>query len=170
MLWELMMNEKQASRPAAVYVLTGLMLVIAVIFGGFFLVWCGTLRFIASGSGWRAFVVLLFPGFIAWRAFEAARDAWEGSPSAPPAAIVTVLLVQLLVGLAQADAYFSGDLDGIGLFTILPHALFFGLIALVFWLSSRFDEHRFETEVEYEPEAAAPNDDDDDDLLYLGGA
>ena len=132
---------------------------------------CVLLRREAAGERlWCCCSPVLLPGDIAWRAFEAARDAWEGSPSAPPAAIVTVLLVQLLVGLVQADAYFNGDLNGIGLFTILPHAIFFGLIALIFWLSSRFDEHRFETEVEYEPESAVPNDDDDDDLLYLGGA
>lgn len=160
-------------RPAAVYVLTGLMLLIAVLFGAFFAVWCGTLRFVFSGTGWRAMVLLVLPGFIAWRAFNAARDGWDRLPSAPPTAIVTLLSIQLLIGLAQVDARLSGDVQGISLLTVVPHALLFGLIGLMFWLSPNFEHHRFETATvvdDAEALSAQPRDDDDDDMLYLGGA
>jgi hypothetical protein len=177
-----MMQPTNVSRPPAVYLLTGLLLLIAVVFGGFFAVWCGTLRFIFSGTGWRAFVLLILPGFIAWRAFAAARDAWDGLPSAPIGAAVTFLAIAVLIGLAQIDAFFaSGRRLGsllsdfeikAALLTATPHVLLFGLITLAFWLTPYFDQHRFETEVDYEVEAAdAPmSDDNDDDGLFLGGA
>jgi hypothetical protein len=177
-----MMQPTKVSRPAAVYILAGLMVLIAVVFGGFFVVWCGTLRFLFSGTGWRAFALLILPGFIAWRAFAAARDAWDGLPSAPVGAAVTFLAIAVLIALAQIDAMFAsgrrlGDLFSdfeikAALLTVAPHVVLFGLITLAFWLSPSFDQHRFETEVEYEIEAAdAPaSDDDDDDGLFLGGA
>jgi hypothetical protein len=176
-----MMQPTNVSRPPAVYLLTGLLLLIAVVFGGFFAVWCGTLRFIFSGTGWRAFALLIVPGFIAWRAFVAARDAWDGLPSAPVGAAVTFLAIAVLIALAQIDAFFAsgrrlGDLFSdfainAALLAIAPHVVLFGLIILAFRLSPYFDQHRFETEVEYEVEAAAPvNDDNDDDDLFLGGA
>jgi hypothetical protein len=176
-----MMQPTNVSRPPAVYILAGLMVLIAVVFGGFFAVWCGTLRFLFSGTGWRAFVLLLLPGFIAWRAFAAARDAWDGLPSAPIGAAVTFLAIAVLIALAQIDAFFTsgrrlGDLFSdvtikAVLLTAAPHLVLFGLIALAFWLSPHFDRHRFETEVEYEVAADAPAlDDSDDDGLFLGGA
>jgi hypothetical protein len=167
-----MRSGPKPNRSAAIYILTGLMLLIMLLFGGFFAVWCGTLRFIFSGTGWRALALLVLPGFIAWRAFDAARDAWDGLPSAPPTAIVTLLCIQLLIGLAQFDAYLSGDVRGISLPILAPHALLFGLIALTFWLSPQFNQHRFESDQAYLPaqEAPAQHDDDDDDALYLGGA
>ncbi len=166
-----MRSGTQPNRSAAIYALTGLMLLILLVFGSFFAVWCGTLRFILSGTGWRALVLLVLPGFIAWRAFDAARDAWQGLPSAPPTAIVTLLAVQLLIGLAQLDAYLGGAVGGISWLTLAPHALMFGLIALTFWLSPQFDRQRIEADLPYESaEAAQAPNDDDDDALYLGGA
>ena len=186
-----MMQPPKVARPPAVYFLTGLMLLIAVAFGGFFAVWCGTLRFIFSGTGWRAFALLIVPGFIAWRAFDAARDAWDGLPSAPVGAAVTLLAVAFLIALAQIDAFVAShprfiaqliklrfselfaDLSIRGvLIAIGPHAVLFGLIALVFHLSPQFDQHRFEAMTEYEdvPTEAANDNDNDDDMLFLGGA
>ena len=176
-----MMQPTNVSRPPAVYLLTGLLLLIAVVFGGFFAVWCGTLRFLFSGTGWRAFALLIVPGFIAWRAFAAARDAWDGLPSAPIGAAVTFLAIAFLIALAQIDAFFASgrrlgallsdfELKAV-LLTLAPHVVLFGLIALAFWLSPYFDQHRFETEDEYEAVADAPaSDDNDDDGLFLGGA
>ncbi len=163
-----MSSGSKPNRSAAIYALTGLMLLILLVFGSFFAVWCGTLRFILSGTGWRALVLLVLPGLIAWRAFDAARDAWQGLPSAPPAAIGTLLLVQLLVGLAQLDAYLSGAVGGISLLILAPHALLFGMIALTFWLSPQFNQHRIESDLAYESADEAQPDDDDE--LYLGGA
>lgn len=172
------MQPPKVSRPPAVYFLTGLLLLIAVVFGGFFAVWCGTLRFIFSGTGWRAFALLIVPGFIAWRAFSAARDAWDGLPSAPVGAAVTLLAIAFLIALAQIDAFVSTRMDIAdlslrgGLLAVAPHLVLFGLIGLAFWLSPQFDGHRFETEVEYEdaPAEAATDHDNDDDMLFLGGA
>ena len=176
-----MMQPTKVSRPPAVYFLTGLLLLIAVVFGGFFAVWCGTLRFLFSGTGWRAFALLIVPGFIAWRAFSAARDAWDGLPSAPVGAAVTFLAISFLIALAQIDAFFAsgrrlGDLLGdfeikAALLTATPHVLLFGMITLAFWLTPYFDQHRFETEDDYAAASEAPvSDDNDDDGLFLGGA
>lgn len=177
-----MMQPTKVSRPPAVYFLTGLLLLIAVLFGGFFAVWCGTLRFIFSGSGWRAFALLIVPGFIAWRAFAASRAAWDGLPEAPVGAAVTFLAIAFLIALAQIDAFLASgqdltdlfrdvDLGGV-LLTLAPHGVLFALIGLAFWLSPYFENHRFETEIEYEdPPAETANDNDnDDDMLFLGGA
>ena len=69
----------------------------------------------------------------------------------------------------QADALLSGEAEGIGLWTVVPHVVLIALIGLCFWISPAFRYHR----IEYaEPAPAAPYEhyDDDEDGMYLGGA
>lgn len=161
--------QEQAHRPWAVYVLTALMLVVAVLTGAFFFVWCGTVQFLFRG--WEGILLLILTGFIAWRAGSAGRDAWAGLPSAPPAAIAALIAIQVLVILIQIDARINGDARGIGFGSLIPHIILVGLIGFTFWLSPHFDEHLIEYDLVPEDQIVryTPADDDDDDD-YLGGA
>ncbi len=102
-------------RKVAHYIVTGLMLVLGLIFGGFFVVWCGLLRFLFTEDGWTGWFLLIMAGFIAWRAVEAGRDAWDGLPSAPPSAIAALLATQFLFVVIQVHARWSGQSSGIDL-------------------------------------------------------
>lgn len=153
-------------RPLAAYLLSGLMIALAVLAGAAFLVWCGLFRFI--GNGWQGVILLPFLAFIAWRAYDAARAAWRALPEAPPGAIAALVAVQLLVLLDQAGAWLSGERRGIGLATLLPHIILLGLMAAVFFASPAFAGHLIEPDLPLESDL--PPSDDDDDIMYLGGA
>ncbi|MBM7842658.1 hypothetical protein [Herpetosiphon giganteus] len=159
-------------RKVAHYIVTGLMLILGLIFGAFFVVWCGLLRFLFTEDGWTGWFLLIMAGVIAWRAIEAGRDAWDGLPSAPPSAIAALLATQFLFVVIQVHARWSGQSSGIDFLTILPHALIFGCIGLIFSLNGQFTGHLIEyADDEFLAEPASSNEhDDDDDLMYLGGA
>lgn len=159
-------------RKAAHIIVTGLMLVLGLVFGAFFVVWCGLLRFLFTEDGWTGWFLLIMAGFIAWRALEAGRDAWDGLPSAPPSAIAALLATQFLIIVIQVHARWTGQSSGIDFLTILPHAISFGCIGLVFGLNGQFTGHLIEyADDEFLDESAPSNEhDDDDDLMYLGGA
>lgn len=160
-------------RSLPIYVVTGLMLALTVTTGAFLVVWCGTFRFLFSG--WQGIVIIPLLAFIAWRSFEAARDAWAALPSAPPSAMAALIAVELLILLVQLEGRFAGNIRGISVWTLLPHAAVLGLITLMFFLNPAFDGHMIETEAVFDVATYADDvlivgDDDDDDLMYLGGA
>ena len=161
-------------RSWSIYVVAGLMALLMVLFGGFFLVWCGTLRFLFSGNNSVGLMLLIFPGLIGWMAYGAARDAWIGLPEAPAKAVGVLILVGIFVLVIEAYAWVTDEISGFSWWLIAPFLILVGLIWMVYLLSPAFTGHLIEVStsfVEEDPYTAdQSSDSDDDDWMYLGGA
>ncbi len=166
-----MTNDSAPKRSWPIYVVTGIAAMLGLIFGSFFVVWCGTLRFLfSSDSSLGSFGLLIFPGLIAFQALRAARAAWIALPSGPGATLGALLITEIFVVFIEVYAWSSEGLSWLSPWVLTPHVVLIGLMGVIYWLSPHFTGHLIEVDTDFVAEAPYTVESDDDEWMHLGGA